>query len=181
MLIEKNNSCLLMVDVQQKLTPLVMEHEKLVDNCLWLLSVAKELNIATLITEQYSKGLGHTVDKLQPLIKDLPIIDKVTFSVQADLSCAQHLTQLSKNQIIVFGMETSVCVLQTVLELLKANKQVFVVADAVSARHKLDHDLALERMKIAGAHIVSKEMVLFEWLRTSAAENFKDLSKKYLQ
>ncbi len=181
MLIEKNNSCLLVVDVQQKLAPLVLNHEHLIDNCFWLLSLAKELKVRAIITEQYPKGLGHTVDKLLPLIETLPIFEKVTFSVQADEKCSQYLKQTSENQVIVIGMETSVCILQTVLELIQDSKQVFVVVDAVSARHQLDHDLALERMKSAGAIMVTKEMVLFEWLRTSKAENFKNISKKYLQ
>jgi len=115
-------------------------------------------------------------ENLQELIK----IPKVTFSVCADDKCMDQLSAINKDQIIVMGIETSVCILQTVLDLLQKNKQVYVVVDAVSARHQLDHDLALERMKIAGAQLITKEMVMFEWLRTAEHAMFKELSKKYL-
>ena len=181
MLIEKDKSCLLLVDVQEKLTPFVIDKEKLVENCHWLLSLANELAIETFVTEQYSKGLGHTIELLQPLIKNVTVLDKVSFSVMSDKACAGHLNSLNKSQIIVMGMETSVCVLQTVLELLAMKKQVFIVVDAVSGRHELDGQLALNRMKQAGAILVTKEMVFFEWLRTAKVKNFKELSKCYLQ
>lgn len=181
MLIEKDNSCLLLVDVQDKLTPLVLNKEKLVENCHWLLSLAKELNVTCCTTEQYPKGLGATVELLQPLIKSSPVLDKVTFSVMADPACSTHLQSLNQSQVIVMGIETSICVLQTVMDLLADKRQVFVVVDAVSGRNKLDGELALKRMENAGAILVTKEMVFFEWLRTAEVKNFKLLSKTYLQ
>ncbi len=181
MLINREKSCLLLIDVQEKLTPFVLNKERLVKNCHWLLSLANDLAVDRFVTEQYPKGLGHTVELLQPLIKNLPVLDKVCFSVMADNACAKHIHSLAKSQMIVMGIETSVCVLQTVMALLADKKDVFVVVDAVSGRHEQDGQLALERMKAAGAVLVSKEMVFFEWLRTANVDNYKTLSKTYLQ
>lgn len=181
MLLEIKQSCLLVIDVQQKLTPLVLNNEVLVKNCQWLLSLATNLAVTTFITEQYPKGLGNTIDTLQPLIKSFTCLEKLSFSVQADSNCRAYLASLGKTQIIVAGIETSVCILQTVLELLSEKKEVFVVVDAVSARSQLDHDIALQRMERAGAVLITKEMVFFEWLRTAETKDFKALSKQFLQ
>lgn len=181
MLLEQKKSCLLLVDVQQKLVPLVTNHQALIENCRWLLELAQDCQVPVMVTEQYRKGLGPTVDELAPLIIDNHCFDKVAFSVCSDKACHQQLMALDKEQVIVIGIETSVCILQTVAELLALGKQVFVVADAVSSRHQLDHQLALTRMQAAGAILISKEMVLFEWLRQAGSEQFKQLSQKYLR
>ena len=181
MLIERENSCILLIDVQEKLTPLVLNKECLVKNCHWLLSLANDLQVDIVVTEQYPKGLGHTVELLNPLIDNAIIKEKLSFSIMADIECEKMLSALNKKQVIVMGMETSLCVLQSVMDLLQKKYQVFVVVEAVSGRHELDGQLALERMKTAGAVLVSKKMVFFEWLRTAKADNFKQLSQTYLQ
>lgn len=181
MLIEKDKSCLLLIDVQEKLMPLILNKEAVVENCHWLVSLAKELKVPICVTEQYPKGLGHTLELLQPIIKDSPVFEKVSFSVMSDCECVSHLNALNKSHYILIGIETSVCILQTALALRAEKKVVFVVVDAVSGRHKLEIKLALKRMKEAGVILVTKEMVFFEWLRTAKADNFKTLSKTYLQ
>ena len=180
MLIEKERSTLLLVDVQEKLTPLVMNSEQLVDSCQWLISLANQLDIPVMVTEQYPKGLGQTVDSLRRLVKENIFYEKLSFSVCSDQKCFDQLSTKG-DHIIVIGIETSVCILQTVMELIKQAKKVFVVVDAVSARYQQDHELALERMKESGAQLISKEMVLFEWLRTSAHKQFKEISQEYLK
>lgn len=181
MLIEKDNSCLLLIDVQEKLTPLVLDKERLVKNCHWLLSLANDLNIQIFTTEQYPKGLGATLALLKPLLANTQINEKVEFSIMGNKKCAEAFKSIEKKQVVVMGIETSVCILQSVMELLKQSYQVFVVVDAVSGRHALDGKIALERMQQAGAFLVTKEMVFFEWLRTAGANNFKKLSQTYLQ
>lgn len=181
MLLELEKSCLLLVDVQQKLTPLVKNSEQLVANCGWLLELAQTLEVPRLVTEQYPKGLGHTVEALQIFLKNVAVHEKQDFSVCADQSCHTALQSLNRSQIVVMGIETSVCILQTVMQLLKTGQQVYVVVDAVSARHEIDHQLALKRMKKMGATLITKEMVLFEWLRSAAHPKFKELSLKFLR
>lgn len=176
MLIEKDTSCLLLVDVQEKLTPLVQNHQKLIQNCEWLLFAAKELAVPIIVSEQYPKGLGHTVTSLKTFITK-PHLEKTHFSCASDTACLQEINQTNAKQIIIIGIESHVCVLQTAIELQMRDKQVFVVADAVSSRNKMDYEMALERMRALGIQIVTKEMVVFEWLHQAGTEKFKSLSK----
>lgn len=180
MLMNAQESCLLLVDVQEKLTPFVSEQVALINNCRWLLRLAKELNVMTLISEQYPKGLGNTIPELQNIIKDTAYA-KVHFSCASDGSCMHAITATNRNQIIVIGIEAHVCVLQTAIELQLENKQVFVVADAVSSRNVEDKDIALARMRMLGIQIVTKEMVFFEWLRQAGTAEFKRLSQEFMK
>ncbi len=181
MLMDINRSLLMVIDIQETLTPLVVESHQLVDNCAWLIAAANDLKVPLMVTEQYPKGLGHTVAKLQPLIDNQTVLAKKHFSVLADDACRSHFLSLAKEQAIVIGIESSVCILQSVLDLIEMQKQVFVVADTISCRISADHHLAIDRMRKAGAHIVSKEMVVFEWLRTADHADFKHISKTYLR
>jgi nicotinamidase-related amidase len=181
MLMDIKSSCLLVVDIQEKLTPLVMAHEKLVASAHWLMGLARELDVSVLVTEQYPKGLGKTVETLRPLMVAEETLEKVHFSVGGDETCLAHLKALNVKQCILTGMETSVCILQTALDLKEKGYDVFVVADAVSARYERDHNIALNRMRDGGIHIVTKEMVFFEWLRLAGTAKFKALSKSFIQ
>lgn len=179
MLMELERASLLVIDVQEKLVPAVFDADGLVARTRWLVEVAAELGLATVFSEQYPKGLGHTLPALLEAAPGATVVDKQHFScVAADCLPA---SLLEREQIIVCGMETHVCVLQTVLELRRAGKKdVFVVADAVASRSRASHELGLARMRDAGAHIVSREMVLFELLRSSGHERFRHMSKTYL-
>ena len=181
MLIDAEKSCFLLVDVQEKLTPLVNEPEVLTDNCLWLLKLAREMDIPLLVTEQYPRGLGHTLEPLKALMIEEDAIDKVHFSCAADSSCLSRIDSLHREQVIIAGIETHVCILQTALELHDTGKQVFVVEDAVSARHEADHRRGLARMQAHGIQLVTKEMVFFEWLRQAGTPRFKVLSKAFMR
>lgn len=180
MLLHQSKSALILVDMQEKLLPLVIEPEKLIKNCQWLLSLAAELDIPCLVSEQYPKGLGKTEQTLKALVTDYPHIEKVHFSCAADEGFQKQLDLLSRDQLILVGMETAICVQQTALELIGQGKDVFVVLDAVSGRHQYDSELAVARMRQKGVQIISKEMVFFEWLRYAGTQQFKSLSKKYL-
>ncbi len=181
MLLQKDQSCFLLIDVQEKLTPKVLDSEKLIANCRWLLQVAQRLNVPTLVSEQYPKGLGHTVSTLQELFDTKKVAEKVHFSCAADAGCLQEINKLQRVQIVIAGIETHVCVMQTAIELKNHGKQVFIVADAVSSRHQQDADLALQRMRDAGIKIITKEMVLFEWLRQAGTAEFKQMSQEFLR
>lgn len=184
MLINLKKSCLLIVDVQIKLTPLVLNHEAVVEHCAWLMRLANELAVPVHIAEQYPKGLGCTVPALAQAIPDLmKPIAKTHFSCVADLNYHHLITQESNraySDFILAGIETHVCILQTALQLKEMGKNVFVIVDAVSARHELDHRYGLKRMKAAGVELVTREMVFFEWLRDSAHPAFKTLSAEFM-
>ncbi|WP_024301508.1 hydrolase [Pseudogulbenkiania sp. MAI-1] len=179
MLMQRDNATLLVVDVQQKLVPAVVDPAGMIARVRWLLGVAHDTGLPVVFSEQYPQGLGHTVPELLAAAPAAPVVAKRHFSCVAGECLPDEL--LARPQVIVCGMETHVCVLQTVLELLEAGKQVFVVADAVASRSPHDIELGLQRMRDAGAVLVSREMVLFELLREAGTELFRAMSKRYLQ
>lgn len=180
MLLEQNNSCLLLIDIQEKLTPLVHQPAALIARCQWLLRLAQELRVPHLLSEQYPRGLGHTVDGLLSLTHE-EAIPKVHFSCWREPRFKVSLQALKKSQTILIGIESHVCVLQTAMDLRAAGYDVFVVVDAVSSRYEIDYKYALKRMKQSGIQLITAEMVLFEWVEQAGTEAFKGLSKRFLQ
>lgn len=180
MLLHANQSCVLLVDVQEKLISYVYEYQRLLENCQWVIHVAQALGVPVLASEQYPQGLGLTVPMLRELISD-DIMTKVHFSCAADTHCMTQIDQAEKEQIVIIGIEAHVCVLQTAIELQMRDKQVYVIADAVSSRNPQDVKIALDRMQLLGIQIVSREMVFFEWVRQAGTPRFKELSKKFLR
>ncbi|WP_440027483.1 hydrolase [Chromobacterium amazonense] len=178
MLMQKQNAGLLVVDIQDKLLPAVHDADGLLARSRWLIAVARDHGLPIVFSEQYPRGLGGTLAALREAAPQAQVVDKLHFSCVAAECLPPALTE--KQQIIVCGMEAHVCVLQTVLQLLAIGKQVFVVADAVSSRKPSDIELAVGRMRAAGAVIVSREMVLFELLEKSGSEHFKQMSQRYL-
>ncbi len=180
MLIDAKSSALLVVDVQGKLVPAIAGWQSLLDHVVWLIRVARRMGIPVLACEQYPQGLGPT----HPLIAaELPpgcVAGKLHFSAVAG-GCHGFAAAGSHPQLVVCGMETHVCVLQTVMELLAGGRQVFVVEEAVGSRRDSDKTLALARMRDAGASIVSREMVAFEWLRKADSDLFRDISRNFLR
>lgn len=175
-LLSRNESRLLIVDVQEKLVPKIANLERLVANCRMLIQGAKILAVPVFATEQYPKGLGSTVPRLAELLEGPS--QKLRFSCAEVLDWGTAVGQSDNRfQIVVAGMEAHVCVLQTVLDLLGNGFQVFVVADAVSSRSELDWKFALDRMSDGGATIVTTESVLFEWCAVSGTPEFKQISQ----
>ena len=181
MLLVKENACLLIVDVQTKLTPLVLNSESLVEGTRWLMTLAKTLNIPILVSEQYPKGLGKTVTPLAECTQNAEYMEKVHFSCAADPECLKSIARAQKNQIVIAGIETHVCILQTALGLIQAGFDVYVVADLVSARKKQDHTFGLKRIRQAGGSLVTREMVFFEWVHKAGTPEFKTLSTTFLK
>lgn len=181
MLLNKEKSGFVLVDVQEKLTPHVLNSESLVSRCQWLIRLAKELEVPCVVSEQYPRGLGHTVEPLLQLTSQEKCIDKVHFSCYREASFVNHWQTLNREQVVIAGIETHVCVLQTALDMVSSNLDVFVVVDAVSSRHELDHKYGLKRMKQAGVRLVTSEMVFFEWVGQAGTPEFKALSQSYLR
>lgn len=181
MLLDAQRSLLLLVDVQEKLTPLVHEHARLVTHCHWLLTIAKLMEIPIVVSEQYPKGLGGTVAELAPFITKENYITKTHFSCAEDPVALTTIKDTQRDQVVLIGIEAHVCVLQTALGLHDQDFNVFVVADVIASRDIQDKKFALKRMQHSGIHVVTREMVVFEWLKKSNTELFKTISKNYLR
>lgn len=173
-LLSAAESRLLIVDVQEKLVPLVRNEQMLIDNCVKLIRTARILGIPVFATEQYPQGLGGTVERLSDLIPDRK--SKLRFS-SAEVLDWDSQDPDSPNQIVVAGIETHVCIQQTCLDLLAAGFAVYVVADAVSARGECDHEYALQRMRDSGVTIITTEVAMFEWCAVAGTDQFKQVSK----
>jgi len=175
-LLTVGQSQLLVIDVQEKLLPLIVNADQLVLNCEKLLRAAEILAVPHYATEQYPGGLGKTIDSLAPLIKQ-PVPEKLRFSSAEALVLQTNFTRQNRNQVVVCGMETHVCVLQTTYDLLAMGYRVTVVADAVSSRKKSDWQFGLQRLADTGATITTTEAVLFEWCEVAGTDAFKQISK----
>lgn len=176
--LDRNSAVLLVIDIQEKLSK-AMDSETLgqvTGNVSTLLEAAKELNIPVLATEQYVRGLGETLPELK---EKLPhgALEKMSFSCCGDETFTNRLNELQRKQVIVTGMETHICVLQTVLELLAQGNHVHVVSDAVISRKKKNWKLGLNIAAAAGAVITSTEAALFQLLKVAGTDEFKKLSK----
>ncbi|WP_133615117.1 isochorismatase family protein [Dongia mobilis] len=177
MLLERDVSQILVVDMQERLAPAIDGIGAVEANCRRLLEGARQFSVPVLVSEQYPAGLGHTLAALQPLIEDGEVHEKLEFSCFANAALRQALTAGGRPLTVICGIEAHVCVLQTVLEMRVAGLRVAVVADAVGSRHPDNRALARDRAARAGAEIVSTEMVLFEWLRSAADPAFKSVSR----
>jgi len=166
------------VDVQTRLATVMPTDamQTLVKNCGIIAQAARLLGVAVIVTEQYPKGLGHTVPELSAFIPDVHPVEKTTFSCLAESRFKRQLTR-DHSQIILAGMEAHICVVQTALDLMESGKQVFVVEDAVVSRDPANKLNALARMRDAGCVITNTESVVFEWLGAAEGEVFKTVSK----
>lgn len=181
MLMRVETSCLLVVDFQERLMPAIHDADRTVANGAELIQIAQRLEVPVLASEQYPKGLGHTVSAIRDLLPAEAFMEKMHFSCAADRNCMRRIDALGRVQIVIIGAEAHVCVLQTALDLRAVGKEVYLVADAVSSRSPRDVELALERMRTEGVQVVSREMVVFEWLHQSGTERFREISREFLR
>lgn len=180
MLIDAERSTLLVVDLQVKMVPAIADHETVVANVTWLIRAAQKIGVPVAALEQYPKGLGPVVPAVRELIPAGAIASKNHFSCVA-AQCLAGLPGSDRAQMVLIGAETHVCVLQSALELLEDGKDVFVVADAVGSRRPFDRDMALLRMREEGVRIVTREMVVFEWLGEAGTPLFRDINREFLR
>jgi nicotinamidase-related amidase len=175
--LEAEQCALIVVDIQEKLLPPIWEKERLVRNSQLLIRLAGILKMPALVTTQYMKGLGNTIPEISSLLPDTPSIDKLMFSCFASDAFCSLLKRLpgQRNTVLLCGMETHICVMQTALGALREGYLVHVAADAVSSRAELNWMIGLDRMRAAGAVISSTEMIMYELLRSSGSPAFKEL------
>ena len=170
------NSTLLVIDVQDKLLVKMPDPSGLVRDVAFLIDVARLLQVPVVATEQYPKGLGPTnAELMRRLAANLP--SKMTFSCGGAPGLLADLRSAARPQVVLAGMETHVCVLQTALDLLAEGFRVFLPVDALQARYPLDHDMALRRAERSGAILTTVEATAFEWLGTADHPQFKTISK----
>ena len=178
MLIKPDQSCLIVIDVQERLVPAMQAPARVIRNTQVLMTAASRLGVPILLTEQYPKGLGHIVPELQELAKAGKVLEKMHFSCMNDEKFSAEFKALDRRQAVIVGMEAHICVMQTGVNLMEEGYEIFVVTDATSSRTLESEKACLDRLGSAGAGIVTTEMVVFEWLGRAGTPEFKELLKK---
>jgi nicotinamidase-related amidase len=167
----------LIIDMQERLYPHVQDHEQLTKNTEILIEGLKAIGIKILVTEQYTKGLGFTIEPLKSLLTDIKFVEKQAFSCCDEPRFFEELSLTGARTVVIAGIESHVCVLQTAIDLLANGYTPVIVEDCVSSRKPNDKSIAIERMRKEGAIITTYESLLFELLRESGTESFKKISK----
>ena len=173
MKIERNETAALVIDYQEKLVPVMHEKDNLIRNSSLLLAGLELLGIPMVVTQQYTKGLGMTVAEIVDAARTEEYVDKISFSAY---ECVKEQIK-DKKFIIVCGIETHICVLQTVLDLIAEGYIPVVVADCISSRKAIDKKMALKRMRDEAAIVTTYESVLFELLKVAGTEESKRIQR----
>jgi nicotinamidase-related amidase len=175
--LEANLCALVVIDIQEKLLPPIFQKEELLKNSQLLIRLASLLKMPTLMSTQYSKGLGSTVPEISSLLPETEAIDKQVFSCFGSEVFCSLLKRLpgNRNTLLLCGIESHICVMQTALGALRDGYLVHVASDAVSSRTEWNWKAGLERMRSAGAILSSTEMMIFELLRSSGSPQFKEM------
>jgi nicotinamidase-related amidase len=171
MLLQASQSLVLLIDMQQKLAPAIFDTKEVEQAAAWVLQVALQLEVPVCAT----------LPALAELIPEAQVLQKMHFSALKEPHIASSLACTERKQIVVLGTEAHVCVLQSVIDLLALGYQVFVVVEAVGSRTEQNKQLALSRMQQAGAQIISKEMLAFEWLECCGTDTFRQISKGWIR
>ena len=170
------STIMLMIDVQEKLLPVISGNDEIVKNTIKLLKAAEVLKIPMMYTEQYPKGIGNTVN---PLLESLPAgaikHEKTTFSCCDESVFNEKLRGLERSLVAVFGIESHICVLSTVIDLLLKEMKVVVVADACGSRTQYNHNLAMEEARARGASVLPTESIIYHLMGRSGTQEFKTM------
>lgn len=175
-LLQRSRSALLIIDVQEKFVPVISEFDRIETNISTLIQGCSLMGVSTFYTEQYPKGLGRTTGALREKLQPAVPFEKLRFSAAGETELLDVLVEHNIKQLILVGIETHVCLLQSALDFLERGYQVYIVADATASRNPNDSTLALQRMREEGITVTSKESVLFELAETSGTDKFRQLS-----
>jgi nicotinamidase-related amidase len=175
--LEADRCALVVIDIQEKLLPPIFQKEQLIRNTQLLIRAAGILQMPSLMTTQYAKGLGQTVPEIAALLPEGEAIDKQLFSCFGSDAFCSLLKRLpgQRNTLLLCGMESHICVTQTALAALREGYLVHVASDAVSSRTEWNWKIGLSRMGAAGAVISSTEMMIYELMRSSGSPAFREL------
>lgn len=167
------NSIVVLIDIQEKLVNAVGKYSP-VDKACKLAQAAKILNIPLIVTEQYPKGLGQTVEQLKKVLpENTCFIEKNGFSALLTPEFLDKIIVSGKKQVVICGIEAHICVYQTICDLIERGFEVYMVKDASASRNKYEFKTGVDLIKQNGAKVTCSEIVLFEWLKTSGHEDFK--------
>jgi nicotinamidase-related amidase len=175
MTLTPENSALVLVDVQEKLFALMQDKDRLLDRLERLLKGALALNVPIVWVEQIPEKMGPTIAPLRELLGERAPICKTSFSAWGEVQFVRRILEIGHEHVLLAGIESHVCVYQTALDLLEEHHEVHVVADAVSSRTASDCRIGLRRIESGGGCLTSVEMALFELMRTSTHEAFRDV------
>jgi nicotinamidase-related amidase len=177
MRVQKDESMGVIVDVQEKLFPVIHGKEQIQSNIQTLIKGLKTLNIPLVVTQQYTKGLGETIAPIKSLLKHFESVEKKAFSCCDEPEFMSKLHVFRKKYVIIAGIESHVCVLQTAIDLLDRQYSPVIVSDCIASRKEEDKNIAISRLISEGAIITSYESLLFELCRTTGTDEFKTISK----
>ncbi len=175
--LESKDSLLLIIDIQEKLAAVMKERDRVVKNNLLMIELSKMLKIPVVVTEQYPKGLGRTVPEIRTVLSEYRPVEKMTFNCCSETAFLSEIKKPGRKKIIVTGMETHICVLQTTTGLLRDGFIPHVVQDAVCSRTKENWKAGTEFMRDAGAVVTCIETALFQLLKVAGTEEFKAVSR----
>jgi nicotinamidase-related amidase len=175
--LESDQCALVIVDIQERLLPPIFQKDQLLRNSKLLIRAAGVLKIPALVSTQYAKGLGKTVPEIASLLPEIQAIDKDRFSCLGSDTFCTLLKRLpgNRNTLLLCGMESHICVMQTALGALREGYLVHIASDAVGSRTEWNWKIGLERMRAAGAVISSTEMMIYELMRSSSSPAFKEM------
>lgn len=177
-LLDPGRCVLALIDLQERFREAIPDFASVVTRTEILTRAAARLGVSVMVSEQYPRGLGRTVPALAAALPpDTLPHEKLCFSACDLPAWAAALKATRRDQVVLCGVEAHVCVLQTALDLTAADVSVYVVEDAVSSRRAADMRTALRRLESHGIHIVTSEMVVFEWLRRAGTDEFRDVQR----
>jgi len=175
-ILNEKNSLLLIIDVQERLINASFNKQDIEKNAVIMAKAAGILGIPVVITEQYPKGLGSTIQEIKDAVGEgAAYFEKTSFSAIENPTIASSIDKQTRKQVVIFGIETHICVSQTVNALIKKGYEVTVISDASGSRSEIQHNAGLERIKDNGGHIITTEIALFEWLKSARHIKFKEL------
>lgn len=175
-ILRREDTALLIIDIQERLAAVMRKKDQVIRNTKILMKAAREMDMPILVTEQYPKGLGNTVEEIQEELVNYKKFEKNSFTAYID-EVKSALKDSGRKKILITGMETHVCVLQTARDLLLDGYQVFIVNDGVCSRTDENYENGLDLMKEMGAVITNTETAVFDLLKVSGTPEFKVLSK----
>jgi nicotinamidase-related amidase len=176
-LLSKSGTVLVVVDMQDKFAKAISQFDDIIDNVARLIMTFQMYNLPIVVTEQYPAGLGQTVGRIRGLFKFLEVVEKIEFSATDNPRFWAQVNPSNPRTFVVCGIETHVCICQTAIKLVEKGLQAHVVADATGSRRGVDHNIALRKMELAGAHITTTEMCLFELAEKAGTESFKCIQR----
>jgi nicotinamidase-related amidase len=174
--LRKENTALIVIDMQERFRALIADMPQIISACSRLIRFCDRLEIPMVVTEHYPQGLGATLPELRKLFRPFEALEKITFSCAADERFLATVQQLQRNQLILCGIETHVCVYQTARDLMRQNRQIVLAADALSSRTPFDRQTGLAYMRDLGGQVMSVEMIMFEILQKAKTKDFQGVA-----